>query len=256
MPRKGKGKQISPLSRASQEWWESLSEEDKKDPAVIVAREGYFFDKAIIEQERQRYEETKNPLHIWSVYKTCREFKPPIPPEVAEAYEWALEYMDGVADKLLCVRSDPDTPYHGIGINAEYKPEWLEYALGMRPTAEGPKEAGGGKQHFADKRDFITKKRFVDLAIALRGKHEGMGIDEACRSAVVKMVGIGIFPVAKAKEEFLNEIKICLAPSKCIDKPRRSKDEATEEAANQIGRKYGETVKGWYKQWPFQDTTS
>ncbi|MBU4153617.1 MAG: hypothetical protein KKD63_12125, partial [Proteobacteria bacterium] len=70
MPPKRKDKPISPLSRVSEEWWESLSEEDKKDPVVIIARQNYYFGLAVIEQERQEYEKTKNPLHIWSVYKT------------------------------------------------------------------------------------------------------------------------------------------------------------------------------------------
>lgn len=94
MPKKREDKPISPLSHASKEWWESLSEEEKKDPAVIITRQRYYCDRAIIEQERQLYEETKNPLHIWSVYMTCRDFKSPIPPDVAEYLEWALRHID------------------------------------------------------------------------------------------------------------------------------------------------------------------
>ncbi|MBU4154054.1 MAG: hypothetical protein KKD63_14370, partial [Proteobacteria bacterium] len=175
----------------------------------------------------------------------------PILPEVAEAYEWALEYLDGVADKLLWVRSDPDKPYHGIDPNAGYKPEWLEYALGMRETAEGLKKRGGGKQHFADKRDYINRKRYVDLVIALLAQHEGMPIDDACQEAVVILAGCFIFPVPKAKEEFHKSIKPHLAPiNGYTEEDKRKETVAKEKAVRDLGTKYYETVRDWYKQWP------
>jgi hypothetical protein len=117
---------------------------------------------------------------------TCREFKQPFPSEVAEAFEWVLVYMDEVAKRLLC-----DLGREMIVEGNNYKPEWLEYALGMRPTAEGPKTQSGGKQHFAQKRDLIMKNRYLDLVMNLLYENENLSIPKACERSVEIMAIVG-----------------------------------------------------------------
>jgi hypothetical protein len=60
MPRKRQNKPLSPLGQAYKEWWSTLSEEEKKDPAVIRERQRDHCGKASIAHERQLFEETEN----------------------------------------------------------------------------------------------------------------------------------------------------------------------------------------------------
>lgn len=49
---------------------------------------------------RQLFERTGNPLHAWAAYRVARDHRRPVP-------DWALEYLDGAADRLLETERDP-----------------------------------------------------------------------------------------------------------------------------------------------------
>lgn len=276
MPRKRQNKPLSPLSHASknfQEWFkaspkivrttyastieklEALPKGERKshEPLInrlkelserpsnqyykdIIEKQKYFTVRASVSQERQLFEETNNPLHIWSVYIQCRSLKHPLPPDLDADFEWALQYIDDVANKLL-----RDLAREMDNGNT-YKPEWLEYALWMRPTPGGPKQRGGGIQHFKEKQNIIHKARYIESVISILDRSEGMSIEVACQRAVEGMIRIGIFPTPKAKGEFLASVK------KFTENSGITEDAAIESAARDAGLDYWQTVYGWYQQ--------
>ena len=62
--------------------------------------------KHSLEEERQSFNETKNPLYIWSAYLLCREFDKPWPDYVKEYMDWIMEYFEEVAKGLLNTKNN------------------------------------------------------------------------------------------------------------------------------------------------------
>jgi hypothetical protein len=62
--------------------------------------------KHSLEEKRQSFNETKNPLYIWSAYLLCREFDKPWPDYVKEYMDWIMEYFEEVAKGLLNTKNN------------------------------------------------------------------------------------------------------------------------------------------------------
>jgi hypothetical protein len=62
--------------------------------------------KHALEEKRQSFNETKNPLYIWSAYLLCRDFDKPWPDYVKEYMDWIMEYFDEVAKGLLNTKNN------------------------------------------------------------------------------------------------------------------------------------------------------
>jgi len=62
--------------------------------------------KHSLEEKRQSFNETKNPLYIWSAYLLCREFDKPWPDYVKEYMDWIMECFEEVAKGLLNTRNN------------------------------------------------------------------------------------------------------------------------------------------------------
>ena len=60
-----------------------------------------LYTKHTLDQFRQSFNETNNPLYIWRAYQVCRGFDKPWPDYVMEKMDWIMEYFDKVANGLL-----------------------------------------------------------------------------------------------------------------------------------------------------------
>ena len=60
-----------------------------------------LYTKHTLDQFRQSFNETNNPLYIWRAYQVCRGFDKPWPDYVMEYMDWIMEYFDKVANGLL-----------------------------------------------------------------------------------------------------------------------------------------------------------
>ena len=103
MPKERKKKKVPYTYYAA--WvaaYEVLEEKEELDKESWAEKWwSLILNKRTLDQYRQSFDETNNPLYIWEAYRLCRHFDKPWPDYVVEYMNWIMEYLDGVANGLL-----------------------------------------------------------------------------------------------------------------------------------------------------------
>lgn len=112
-------------------------------------------EKALHESRQILFEKTKNPLFAWDIYSRSRRKETPVP-------EWVMEYLDGVARRML---------------KAENKSADLPEILGFH---QDKKARNGGRQAWKQYHDFVIREEAMGHVLNYLSDNPNKTIDDAC----------------------------------------------------------------------------
>jgi hypothetical protein len=127
----------------------------------------------LLDERRQLYEHSQNPLDLWGAYSLCRDVKCPIP-------EWVLESFDTIHRQLTKIYTDEilALSYDQAGVDGPERPPWkaatLE-AFGFR----APDVRGGPQNPFRKAcRALWSESLATRVRVLVDG--EGLTVSKAC----------------------------------------------------------------------------
>lgn len=115
-------------------------------------------EKALHESRQILFKETKNPLFAWDIYSRSRRKETPVP-------EWVMEYLDGVARRML---------------KSENKTADLPEIFGFH---QDKKTRNGGRQAWGQYRQRCIREEAVGHALNYLSVNPNKTIDDACLEA-------------------------------------------------------------------------